>query len=185
MKLFDYKLYVTSAIFFICCSAMKNEVSVYDLRNDAIQIAITDFFEKCNLQKTDSVFSVNIYIDNDDILGLSISGVHENKIYPSSKDRIGEPTDIFPSHYIERNNKLIYWGDSTQILSNDIVHILNKYNQIDSTFINEEKAYPEFIIDEEVKGAHYYFCKKDLAKFKRIITNKGMGQYNPPKLKCN
>ena len=163
---------------------MKNKVDTYDLRNEAIKIAVNDFFDNCNLLKTDSVFSVSIYIDNDDILGLSISGVNENKIYPSSNDKIGGETTIFPSHYIEKNNKLIYWGDSISILSKDIVRVLSRYNRIDSTFVNDEQAYPDFVIDETIKGAHYYFCKNDLAKFKRVITNRAMGWSPLPKLKC-
>ncbi|PXV66877.1 hypothetical protein CLV62_104138 [Dysgonomonas alginatilytica] len=185
MNILNLKLIFGLAILFICCAAMQNRVYNDDLRNEAIRIAVNDFLDKCSLQKTDSVFSVNIYIDNDDILGVSISSVHENKIYPSTKDKIGAETNIFPSHYIERNNKLIYWGDSTQILSNEIVNVLSKYNQIDSTFINDEKAYPEFVINEKIRGAHYYFCKKDLSQFKRVVTNKGMNSYDPPKLKCN
>lgn len=183
MKIFSYKLIGVLAILFMYCTAMKN-ADTSDLRNGAIKIAVNDFFDNCNLLKTDSVFSVSIYIDNDDILGLSILGVNENKIYPSLNDKIGDKTTIFPSHYIEKNNKLIYWGDSISTLSEDIVKVLSRYNQIDSTFVNEEQAYPDFVIDESIKGAHYYFCKNNLAKFKRVITNKAMGWYAPPKLKC-
>lgn len=184
MNIYSHKLFALIAILFICCSAMKNGISASDLHNEAIKIAINDFLNKCKLNKTDSVFSVNIYIDDEDILGLSISGVHENKIYPSFNDRIGELTDKFPTDYIERDNKLIYWSDSTQILSEDIVRVLAKYDRIDSTFVNDEKAYPEFVIDETIKGAHYYFCKNDLSKFKRVVTNKAIGWYDTPKLKC-
>lgn len=185
MKNLKYKLLAILINLFLYCSAIEKEVSVCNLHDEAIKIAVNDFLENCSLQKTDSVFAVNIYIDNDDILGLSISAVHENKIYPSSKDKIGKQTNIFPSHYIEQNNKLIYWGDSTHILSEEIVRVLAKYNRIDSTFVNEEKAYPEFVINEKIKGAHYYFCKNDLSQFKRVITNKAMGWYDVPKLKCS
>jgi|AGTN01.1.fsa_nt_gi hypothetical protein len=185
MKAFNYQAILAAIIILICCSATRKEIGNDEFRNEAIKIAINDFLDKCSLRKTDSVFSLSIYIDNDAILGISISGVHENKIYPSSKDRIGELTDIFPSRYIERDGKLLYWGDSTRILSEEIVNILAKYNQIDSTFVNDEKAYPEFVIDEKIKSADYYFCKRDITKFKRVVTNKAMGWYDPPKLKCN
>ena len=35
------------------------------------------------------------------------------------------------------------------------------------------------------KGADYYFCKNNLSKYKRVVTNIGLGYYKPPKLKCN
>lgn len=156
-------------------------------REVAIQIAVNDFLDNCSLRKMDSVFSVNIYTDNNELLVLGISRMHENKIYPSSKDKIGMSSLKFPSHYIERDNKLVYWcmNDSAQTVTEEIVNILSKYNQIDSAFVNEEKAYPEFVIDESIKGADYYFCKNNLAIFKRVITNKAIGWYNPPKLKCD
>lgn len=155
--------------------------------NNAIEIAVNDFLDNCNIRKTDSVFSVNIYIDNEEMLGLSISGTHENKIYLDIKDKIGESSLKFPSHYIERNNKLFYWSlnDSVHIITKEIVDVLSRYNKIDSTFVNDSKAYPEFVIDESIKGAHYYFCKNNLSIYKRVVTKTAMGWYNLPKLNCN
>ena len=73
MKLFSYNMFIGLIILFFCCSAMKGGDGDH-LRNEAIIIAINDFLDNCSLQKTDSVFSVYIDIDNEDILGLSISG---------------------------------------------------------------------------------------------------------------
>ena len=185
MKLFSYNMFIGLIILSFCCSAMKGGDGDH-LRNEAIIIAINDFLDNCSLQKTDSVFSVYIDIDNEDILGLSISGEYGNKIYPTSKDTIGAETRIFPSHYIERNNKLIYyWVDSINVLTEEIIRVLAKYNQIDSSFVSYEKAYPDYLLDESIKGADYYFCKNDLSIYKRVVTRIAMGWYDPPKLNCN
>ena len=186
MKYFHVLLLLT-LLLFGAYGTNKQTPVVKGGRETAIEIAVNDFLNKCNLRETDSVFSVNIYIDNDKTLGLSISGRHENKIYPSSKDKIGMESLKFPTHYIERDNRLVYWSlnDSAHVITKEIVDILSEYNQIDSTFVNEEKAYPEFVIDESIKGAHYYFCKNNLSIYKRVVTNKAMEWYDPPKLKCN
>ena len=185
MKLFSYKLFIGLIILFFCCSTMKKGDDDGNLRNEAITIAINDFLDNCSLRETDSVFRVYIDIDNDDILGLSISGTYGIKICPSFKDTIGAETRIFPSHYIEKDNKLIYWRDSIHILTEEIVKVLVKYNQIDSSYIDDENAYPDYLLDESIKGADYYFCKNDLSIYKRVVTRIAMGWYDPPKLNCN
>jgi len=43
---------------------------------------------------------------------------------------------------------------------------------------------PEFTTDNRLKGAHYYFCRNDLSRFRRVITNIGLGFYRPPRLRC-
>ncbi|MBC8592807.1 hypothetical protein H8744_05980 [Oscillospiraceae bacterium N12] len=185
MKLFSYKLFIGLIILSFCCSAIKDSDNNANLRNEAIIIAIEDFLDNCSLQKTDNAFEANVYIENDDILVLGISGTYGFKIYPSSKDTIGAETRIFPSHYIERNNKLIYyWVDSINVLTEEIVKVLAKYNQIDSSYVNYENAYPDYLLDESIKGAHYYFCKNDLSIYKRVVTRVGIGWYDPPKLNC-
>ena len=158
MKLFSYNMFIGLIILFFCCSAMKGGDGDH-LRNEAIIIAINDFLDNCSLQKTDSVFSVYIDIDNEDILGLSISGEYGNKIY--------------------------YWVDSINVLTEEIIRVLAKYNQIDSSFVSYEKAYPDYLLDESIKGADYYFCKNDLSIYKRVVTRIAMGWYDPPKLNCN
>lgn len=186
MKLFSYKLFIGLIILSFCCSAIKDSDNNANLRNEAIIIAIEDFLDNCSLQKTDNAFEANVYIENDDILVLGISGTYGFKIYPSSKDTIGAETRIFPSHYIERNNKLIYyWVDSINVLTEEIVKVLAKYNQIDSSYVNYENAYPDYLLDESIKGADYYFCKNDLSIYKRVVTRIAMGWYDPPKLNCN
>ena len=186
MKLFSYKLFIGLIILSFCCSAIKDSDNNANLRNEAIIIAIEDFLDNCSLQKTDNAFEANVYIENDDILVLGISGTYGFKIYPSSKDTIGAETRIFPSHYIERNNKLIYyWVYSINLLTEEIVKVIAKYNQIDSSFVSYEKAYPDYLLDESIKGADYYFCKNDLSIYKRVVTRIAMGWYDPPKLNCN
>ena len=43
---------------------------------------------------------------------------------------------------------------------------------------------PDFTTDDAQKAAHYYFCEKDIAQYKRVITNIGVGCHDPPNLNC-
>lgn len=180
-----FSLFLILIINTIITTATGRGIYVSKSMEKAIEIAVNDFFDKCKLSKNDSVFVLNIDMDENDILGISISGRDENKFYPSKKDSIGGITRIFPSAYIEKNNKIIlYWTKEENVLTKEMVDLLVKYNQIDSTFVSHEKAYPEFVINESLKGADYYFCKSDYTKFKRVITKIAMGWYPAPKLKC-
>ncbi len=60
-----------------------------------------------------------------------------------------------------------------------MITILWKYNCLQT-----DLTVPEFSNDDNQKGVDYYFRKNDVSKYKRIITNIGMGYYEPPRLKC-
>ena len=88
-----------------------------------------------------------------------------------------------PSRYIEKDNNLFYWWDDNYPLTEEMLAILWKYDLLFDDTKNLIKI-PQFSTDDKQKGAHYYFCKNDLSKFKRVITSRGLGYYEPPKIKC-
>ncbi|MDR1756315.1 MAG: hypothetical protein LBR65_05055 [Culturomica sp.] len=88
-----------------------------------------------------------------------------------------------PSRYIEKGGKLFYWWDDSYPLTEEMLAILWKYNLLcDDT--EDRIGLPDFSTDDKLKGAHYYFCKSNLSKYKRMVTSIGLGYYKPPKLNC-
>jgi hypothetical protein len=187
------------------CSSLRKSMATTgeNLQETAIQTAILDFSTHCNLFKKDSVFRVNfsdsvfnegfwLRVDEksnkngtthirkrgslyDGIVAVEISANVDYQYYYSE-----ETKDKLPSRYIIKNGKLFYWWDDNYPVTEEMIAVLWKYNLLQTDLI-----IPEFSIDESKKGAHYYFCKSDLSKYKRVVTNIGLGYYKPPKLNCN
>jgi hypothetical protein len=121
---------------------------------------------------------------NDNILGISIGGDYD-KLRPGPNDKIGDKTSL-PSRYTEKEGKLFYWDDSTKVLTKEVVNVLSKYNVMDSVNIEGVVELPRFdSANHYKKGVHYYICKNDLTKYKKVTTSIGMGYYDAPSLNCN
>jgi len=151
--------------------------------DDAVNSAISDFIKTSKLIKKLSTFSILITdIDN----GILIIGIVEanDKIYPRESNKVGTYDDIFPTKYKEVNNKLFYWNDSTQVITQEIIDVLEKYNHIDFDW-SKEYAIPPIAHDDGQEGMVYYFCKDDYKKYKKTKASTIKKHYNPPKLKCN
>ena len=198
-------IYLSVFLLMFGCSSLKKSMitTSENLQETAIHNAILDFSTNCNLFKKDSVFSVNFsdsvfnkgifvrvdersYKDGrthewkrgslyDGIVSVEI-GVNVNYQYYYSE----ETKTKLPSRYIIKNGKLFYWWDNNYPVTEEMITILWRYNLLQTDLI-----IPEFTIDDSLKGADYYFCKNNLSKYKRVITNIGLGYYKPPKLKCN
>ncbi|WP_147381184.1 hypothetical protein [Parabacteroides sp. AM08-6] len=200
------KIIISLSTFFLLlgCSSIKistTEIGT-NLQEVAINNAVENFSTNCNLFKNDSVFSVNFedsvfykstliqadktkYKDGrthqwergdlyDGIVSVEIVGTRYKYYYSE------ETKDKLPTKYVIKNGKLFYWWDDNYPVTEEIITVLWKYNILQKDYIISE-----FLSDDSQKGAHYYFCKNDLSKYKRVVTNIGLGYYKPPKLKCN
>lgn len=180
----SYFIYVIIIVTLISCSSWKESLVSQGNQNDAIENAIIDFVHTCSLRKQDNIFSIEVYIDEENLLGLSVLGGDDMKVFPGPMDKIGTYSNTFPSRYIFKDNKLFYWYDPTYPITLEIVSILSKYNYIDSLNVEETLGLP-FFINESKKAAHYYFCKNNLRNYKKVVTNRAMDWYPRPKLDCN
>lgn len=197
-------IYLFSLLLILGCSSLKNAVMTKGENSQEVAIhnAILDFSTNCNLFKKDSVFSVSFrdsvfnegtfvrvdektYKDGrthewkrgalyDGIVSVEISASGYQYYYSE------ETKAKLPSRYIIKDGKLLYWWDNNYPVTEEMIAVLWKYNCLQTDLI-----IPEHSIDDSRKGANYYFCKNNLSKYKRLITNIGMGYYKPPKLKCN
>jgi len=84
--------------------------------------------------------------------------------------------------YLEKEGKLFFWWDSSYPLTEKTLATYKKYDllQDDDGLIQT----PDFITDDALKGAYYFFCTNDLSSYKKVITNTGFGYFDPPKLNC-
>lgn len=186
------------------CSSISRSIASpneEDLQNVATSIAINDFSKNCNLFKKDSVFCVVyndsvytkatlIHIDSGQSVdgrthqwkkGKLIEGMVSVEIscsyyrhYFSEKTRNQLPTD-----YLIKDGKLFYWWNKNNTVTEDIIDVLWKYDVLQT-----DSLIPEISNDDSQKGADYYFCRNDLSKYKRVVTNIAIGYYNPPRLRC-
>lgn len=110
------------------------------------------------------------------------------------QDSLGKvPVSNFPNNYIIKGEKLFLWKDSLTPLNKEILNVIKKYGILDSTDVKKKLGVlsDDFedtrmvIIDHRDKGGwHYYVCKKNIEKFKKVKTNIAIGYYQPPILTC-
>ena len=186
------------------CSVYKPQGTVNgNIQELAIHMAINDFSTRCKLFEKDSVFIVvfadSVYSEptlervNDSVFregrvlqwkrGNIREGIVSVTIGAASfyKQFYSEETKAsLPTRFEIRDGKLFIWYDYSYPLTDDIIEVLWRYDVLQTDYV-----IPDFTIDENEKGAHYYFCKSNIYKFKRIITNIGYGYYEPPRLKCS
>ena len=186
------------------CSSTRISTShkADNLQDSVINLAIRDFSTNCHLFKIDSVFHVSYrdsvfrkgtvtqinQKDNEDrlthrfvrgdvidgVVCVSIIGNGDYKFYYSE-----ETMSSLPNRYAVINGALFYWWDNRTVSADEIVQILKKYNLFQTYSI-----IPVYTSDEKARSADYYFCGNDLSKYKKVLSNKGIGNYNPPIPHC-
>ena len=117
------------------------------------------------------------------LVSVEIPASPEYKFLITSNTKVGCKGHL-PSRYIIKDGKLFYWFDDSYPLTQGMLDLLWKYNLLQ----DDDGGLIIFLdnpINDSKKGADYYFCKNDLSKYKRVVTNIGLGYYKPPKLKCN
>jgi hypothetical protein len=166
-----------------CVSVKKGLVQKGGIDN-AIQNAILDFSNTAKLYKKNNVFSVSVLeVANEDLMVVRI-GKNSMKLLLTAKAKVGSLDSKLPTRFIEKEGKLFFWWDNEYPLTKEALDVYEKYNLLQ----DDEGGVitvPEFTVNDAQKAAHYYFCKDDLTKYKKVITNKGVGYYEPPKLNCD
>jgi hypothetical protein len=161
------------AILFSSCGSWRKSLICEGGYNEAIKNAIYDFTNTSRFSKKDSVFYVFVEDLEEKYWNVAILS-EENKLFPTEKNKIGSNRPYFPTKYLIENKKLFYWYDSTSFVTNDLVEVLVKYNQIDSLNANGFVGIPDYTKDESKPGMLYYFCKCNILKYKKIISVKTM-----------
>lgn len=193
MKYFKY-VCLLALLLMISCSSLKESMmkTGESLQEIAIHNAIGDFSTRCSLFKKDSVFHVSF---KDTIYSAVLKQIDENYFWTKGSFYAGivavsimesdyqfyysVKTDPLPTRYIIKDGKLFYWWDKDYPVTEEIIAILRRYDRLQNEII-----IPDSNLDDSQKGATYFFCRNDLSIYKRIITNKAIGGYKVPTLKC-
>lgn len=186
---------IISIIVFVsgCSACMETfQPEETSLKEAAINAAIHDFSTRCRLVARDSVFSVmfrdsvftnaRLVSDGDGCKwkrGELINGVAAVVII-GYRERIRYSEEMkyktLPSRYVIKDGKLFFWDDKDYPVTDETIDVLARYN-----LLSDDPWY-DYPMDDQRKGADYYFCKNNLSKHRRVITNIGIGYYEPPEI---
>ncbi|MCQ2119425.1 MAG: hypothetical protein MJY84_05850 [Bacteroidales bacterium] len=183
-------------VFMYGCSAYKETFQPEEtsLKEAVINASIHDFSTRCRLAARDSVFRVmfrdsvftnaKLVSDRDGYKwkrGELIKGVAAVVIIGHRElIRYSEETKYktLPSRYVIRDGKLFFWDDKDCPVTDETIDVLARYN-----LLTDDPWY-DYPIDDQRKSVDYYFCKNNLSKHRKVITNIGIGYYEPPKINC-
>lgn len=162
------------------CSTWKANLSKIGDSDNAIENAILDFLNTSKYSEGFNTFHI-IKISNNNTIGISIIGDDNKWLLEESK--IGEKNNYFPSKFREIDGKLFYWNDSDIVVNSSIIDVMNKYGilEIQKKRLNE---IPEGLGNSSKKAVHYYFCKINLLKYKKVNSTISIGYYKPPRIIC-
>jgi hypothetical protein len=152
-------------------------------KDSAFLISVDDTLHRMTLNKIDvhhyEWVGGTIYPD---IIDVSISA-YQNKFFLDTTIDVSAQTKYIPSRCIELNGKLFFWYDKHYTLTNNAIKILGKYHLLRHGGPNDAEDFHSSI-DDAAQAADYFFCRSNLHVYKRVITNKAIGYYDPPNVKC-
>jgi hypothetical protein len=201
MKVYYFLLFILMVS--VGCSSYKTSLVRTGTHDIAIQNAILDFSNTGKLYKRDSVFSVSVYdtlhrmvsalsadgsnrwADKGAYGGIIALGIRPDhyRFLLTAETIVGSKGKL-TSRFIEKNGKLFYWWDDRYPLTEETLAVLKKYHLL----VDDQGGSIRFLensINDAQKAAHYYFCRNDLSRYKKVITNTGIGYYDPPEVDCN
>ena len=159
------------------CSPWKSGLIEFGENSELIKNAILDFANTSSLFNLDNSFSVEVKALTKEVIGVSLIG-NVNKFIVTSNGK----TSRIPTSYLEYEGKLFYWYDENSFLNNNTIQKFDEFNLIDSI---EHFGLAEFRFNDEKEGVDYYFCRNSFLNYKKVKTNKPLGDYNYPIPKCN
>jgi len=186
MKKYKIIVLLLVSLLFVNCAVSKwheTQVATGGIEN-AIGNSITDFIYTSKLVKTDSIFKVSVIDTNPDILIVGIARPSDI-IRPSYKNKVGTYDDIFPTRYLTKDGKLFYWSDSTQVITQEIIDTLKRYDYIDFSWTELPYEMIHGVNDDGVEGMVYYICKNNYKNYKKTGISNFNKRYKTPILKCN
>lgn len=185
------------------CATLKNDFNQSGGLNETVQNAILDF-STTRLYKNDSVFSISYFdtlysmsldktdpnnykwVKGDVKKGIAAVGIRPNynQLLLTADAKVGSKNSKLPTRFTISEGKLFYWWDKDYPLTERALSIYKQYDLLQ----DDEGGLitvPDFKTNDAQNAVHYYFCEKDLTNYKKVVTSKGIGYYEPPKLTCN
>lgn len=129
---------------------------------------------------------------NEDLYVFTVLPEYQ-EITLNPEDDLGKvPKSYFPNKFVVEEDKLFLWHDSVTPLQKELLNVMDEFGALDSIDVKRELGllpddYEDtrtVIIDDGLKGVTYFICKDNIENYKKVVTNKAFGYYDPPKLKC-
>lgn len=204
MKIIGLMPLISLCIFIIFHNASVNIANIRtDTLDQARQTAMLDF-SKTKLFKLDSVFDVTSYDTLHriaeqpigpgkfkgvivktyaDVIAVDITAIPFRWLLDTT-ERIDIQNRTIPSRVYEKDGRLFLWWDKHSPLTDSTLKILNKFHLVERGTKKDINKFLDFGTDDTKQGADYYFCRNNLSVYKRVITNKAIGYYDPPNIMC-
>lgn len=164
----------------IGCASWKDKLKTSGNYEVAVENAIIDYLNTARHNKEFNTFHI-INKLNDKVIGVSING-DANK-WQMGEIKVGEKRKYFPSRFKEVEGKLFYWSDSTVSVTHNMIDIMKQYKILD-TIKHSNNEIPDEVGPYSKGAVHYYFCKTNFLKYKKVKSTISIGYYEPPKLNC-
>lgn len=164
--------------------ALRNSISNFSKtkffkNNDVFVVSYSkDFIQYSLIKQADGTYSWLPDKSYPDLYAISILDDNSKFLYDTSE--LGQKNTSLPTSIMIKDGKLFYWWDDKVPLSKETVNILFDYK-----LLEQGDKYLDFSSDDSKKAVHFYFCKDDLANYKKVVNSKAIGYYEPPKLNCN
>ena len=201
------KHYIILLLLSSCATPKFNFVSdMSDIESSAIHNAIELFTKtKPKIYNKDSVFHIT-YTDSvyrlafralqpnkervwvlgtyyEELSAVSISGNSHFQYFLTPDIKVGSKGKRIPipTRFIVIDGKLFHWYDDNYPITEELLTVFHKYN----LFLEDTGAiFPDNPVDDSKKGISYFFCKKNLAIYKKVISSSALGYFDIPKIKC-
>jgi hypothetical protein len=92
---------------------------------------------------------------------------------------------LIPSGVFEIDGRLFLWRDKHRLITDSTLKILNKFHLVQRGTSGDIDKFLSFGTDDSKQAAAYFFCRNDFSKYKKIISSKAIGFYDPPNISCN
>lgn len=153
-------------LFLSNCSSSQTKLSNVGGYEGAIYNSIIDFTNS-RLFNDGSVFYVDYELNEENYYKILILEDAENKLLYSKHKKFED--NRLPNKFMIYKSKLFIWWDDNYSQNVDILNKLESYDMIQDA---DESPILEHFNDDKKKVAHYFFCKENILKYKRVITNR-------------
>jgi len=123
--------------------------------------------------------------NNKDLFVVRI-GVNTMKMIMKEEVEIGSKGSLASRYLKKDDGKLFFWWDDDYALNQETIDVFKEYDLLLKDNLEGNFEFYDIEIDDSKKAVHYYFCKNGLSSnYKKVTTNKGIGYYKTPSIKCN
>ena len=170
------------------CASWRQSLQSTGNIDVAIDNCITDFCHTSRLRKAGDIFDILYFEESPDLYKIVIMVAHD-KVYPVS-DKGSDPKDPgIPNRYRICGDKLFYWSIPEDVIPDEMIGILQRYDHIDLDWRATYYDLPPYTIDDGALVIRYYVCRDDLTNYKKwnyrhIVKHRFLRRRNPPTIRC-